>query len=68
VVADDKTKQFMDILNIELKRFSEQKRDFSQEFSEADFNYIVDGWQAKLKRCAAGDQAWGLFTAVKPSS
>lgn len=66
VVADDRTKQFIDILNNELERFDEQKSEFLHQFNEHDFDYIVSGWQAKLVRCASGDQAWGLFTATKP--
>ena len=31
-----------------------------------EFDYIVDGWTAKIKRCSAGDQAWGYFVAKKP--
>ncbi|KAJ6644490.1 Phosphoethanolamine N-methyltransferase 3 [Pseudolycoriella hygida] len=66
VEADDKTGQFIDILKDELKRFKEGKKGFLQQFEEHDFDYIVSGWEAKLVRCAAGDQAWGLFTAKKP--
>lgn len=66
VVADDRTDQFIDILEAELERFNEGKSQFLHQFKEYDFDYIVNGWQAKLKRCAAGDQSWGLFTATKP--
>jgi phosphoethanolamine N-methyltransferase len=66
VVADDQTSQFINILNTESKQFVEKKRDFLQKFSEADFNYILDGWRAKVERCSDGDQAWGYFTANKP--
>lgn len=66
VVADDRTKQFVDILQVELDRFNEQKEEFLDQFEENDFDYIVSGWEAKLERCSSGDQAWGLFTATKP--
>jgi len=66
VQAIDKTSLFMDILQIELKRFMEQKSGFLEQFKESDFEYIVEGWKSKLERCGAGDQAWGLFTATKP--
>lgn len=65
MVADDRTSQFVDILNVELKGFNERKSEFLQQFEEHYFDYIVNGWKAKLVRCAAGDQAWGLFTARK---
>lgn len=65
-MADDRTNQFVDILHTESKKFVEQKEDFMKQFSEADFMYILNGWKAKIERCTAGDQAWGLFTADKP--
>lgn len=40
----------------------------SQEFDEAGYKYIVDGWKEKLGRVEMGDQRWGLFYAEKPSS
>ena len=27
---------------------------------------MVEGWEAKLERVAAGEQRWGLFRARKP--
>ena len=66
VVAEDKTSAFIQILEMELGRFEEQKEEFLGRFGLENFNYIVDGWKAKIKRCTAGDQAWGLFTATKP--
>ena len=36
-----------------------------QEFSQDDYDTIVNDWEEKLERCAAGDQKWGLFTAQK---
>lgn len=68
VVADDRTEQFVDILEAELKRFIRRKSPFLDQFDEHDFDYIVSGWSAKLERCGSGDQAWGLFTATKPSA
>ncbi len=65
-MADDRTNQFVDILHTESKKFVGQKEEFMMQFSEADFTYILDGWRAKIERCSAGDQAWGLFTATKP--
>jgi phosphoethanolamine N-methyltransferase len=56
----------MEILQTELKRFHEKKQEFLNKFSQADFNYIVEGWKSKVERCSSGDQAWGLFVASKP--
>jgi len=66
VVAEDRTTQFIDILETELKRFRNVKERFLRQFKEVDYNYIVEGWEAKVVRCRNGDQAWGLFTATKP--
>jgi len=65
VIAADKTKLMVDIMNMELDKFSEIKTKFIDEFSEQDFVYISQGWRDKLVRCNDGDQAWGLFTATK---
>lgn len=66
VVADDRTSQFIDILELELERFGEHKAEFLAKFHEYDYDYIVEGWKSKVIRCGNGDQAWGLFTASKP--
>lgn len=65
VVAEDRTTQFVDILNEELMRARANRAEFERETSEADYNAIVLGWEAKLARCAEGDQRWGLFLATK---
>jgi phosphoethanolamine N-methyltransferase len=68
VQAEDRTWQFVDCLNKELARMAdpECRSDFLKEFPEADLKYLEDGWVAKIQRCDHKDQAWGLFTAVKP--
>ncbi|CAG7827813.1 unnamed protein product [Allacma fusca] len=66
VDAQDLTSTFIDILNTEAKRFVSQKEEFLTRFSLQDFEYILEGWNAKVRRCSAGDQAWGLFIAEKP--
>ena len=67
VVAEDKNSTFMNILKMEVDQFYEQKEEFLSRFGLPDFKYIVDGWNAKIKRCTAGEQAWVLFTATKPA-
>jgi phosphoethanolamine N-methyltransferase len=66
VKAEDRTDHFVDVLKNELKRTYQNKKQFVEETSEADFNDVVQGWEAKLARCADGDQKWGLFFATKP--
>ncbi|GAQ87277.1 Phosphoethanolamine N-Methyltransferase [Klebsormidium nitens] len=65
VAAEDRTQQFMAVLETELARFAQAKDDFVADFSQEDYDYIVAGWEAKLARCAQGEQKWGLFTAQK---
>lgn len=66
VQAQDRTEQFVQVLNKELARTQEIKQEFIESFSEEDYNYIIDGWKEKLNRCSLGDQRWGLFYAEKP--
>jgi phosphoethanolamine N-methyltransferase len=34
-------------------------------YHQEDYDDIVNGWSAKLKRSSAGEQKWGLFIATK---
>jgi phosphoethanolamine N-methyltransferase len=61
----DETKRFIEILKDELKRFEVIKDDFTKEFSETDYNHIIEGWESKVVRCNKGDQRWGRFIAYK---
>ena len=65
VQAVDATDMFVECLNLELVRMNEIKETFVSEFSQKDFDYLVEGWSAKLVRCANGDQKWGIFYCEK---
>ncbi|XP_053541546.1 phosphoethanolamine methyltransferase isoform X2 [Ictalurus punctatus] len=65
VRADDRTAQFIQVIKSELKRAEEIKVEFIQEFSQEDYDTIVNGWTEKLQRCETGDQRWGLFCATR---
>ncbi|KAJ4848380.1 Glycylpeptide N-tetradecanoyltransferase 2 [Turnera subulata] len=65
VVAEDRTDQFMKVLQRELDTVEKEKDAFIRDFSQEDYNDIVDGWKAKLIRSASGEQRWGLFIAKK---
>ncbi|KAK6921298.1 hypothetical protein RJ641_014976, partial [Dillenia turbinata] len=65
VIAEDRTDQFIRVLEKELKSVEGNKQEFIRDFSEEDYNDIVDGWKAKLGRSASGEQRWGLFIAKK---
>ncbi|KAM3612427.1 uncharacterized protein V6R79_008077 [Siganus canaliculatus] len=65
VRADDRTAQFIQVIETELQRAETIKDEFIKEFSEEDYLAIVNGWREKLGRSKNGDQRWGLFHAVK---
>ncbi|XP_076449925.1 uncharacterized protein LOC143286185 isoform X2 [Babylonia areolata] len=65
VRAEDRSQQFLQVLQRELHTTQTIRQQFIQEFSEEDYNYIIDGWKAKIERVGEGDQRWGLFYAEK---
>lgn len=65
VIGKDETNQFVNVLNAELKQFALIKKEFVDEFSEKDYDYIVKGWKNKVVRCNDGDQKWGSFIGYK---
>ena len=42
IVAEDKTGMMIDIMNMELEKFERIKKSFIAEFSEKDYNDIVE--------------------------
>ncbi|PKA59669.1 Phosphoethanolamine N-methyltransferase 1 [Apostasia shenzhenica] len=65
VIAEDRTNQFLDVLQRELDAVEKNKEEFIRDFSQEDYVEIVDGWKSKLKRSKTGEQRWGLFLAKK---
>uniref|UniRef100_A0A0E0L5B8 phosphoethanolamine N-methyltransferase n=1 Tax=Oryza punctata TaxID=4537 RepID=A0A0E0L5B8_ORYPU len=65
VVAEDRTDQFLRVLQRELAEVEKNKEAFLADFTQEDYDDIVNGWNAKLKRSSAGEQRWGLFIATK---
>ncbi|KAK8943498.1 Phosphoethanolamine N-methyltransferase 2 [Platanthera guangdongensis] len=65
VIAEDKTSQFVEVLQRELDAVEKNREEFIRHFSKEDYYEIVDGWKAKLKRSKTGEQRWGLFIATK---
>lgn len=65
VVAEDRTEQFMKVLERELDAVEKDKETFISDFSEKDYNDIVGGWKSKLVRSSSGEQRWGLFIGKK---
>lgn len=65
VIAEDRTEQFLNVLQRELGEVEKNKDAFLADFTQEDYDDIVNGWNAKLKRSSAGEQRWGLFIATK---
>jgi len=68
ISANDETKLFVEILEIELDRLRTNKVEFLKRFTPKDYSDLEDGWTAKLRRCGntgKGEQRWGLFKATK---
>lgn len=65
VEVEDATEDFMKILLRESKWMDENKDDFINEFSAADWQYLQDRWEKKREFIRAGDMKWGVFHAVK---
>ena len=57
--AQDETERFINILQAEEARID------VQPMPEAMRNNMKGSWQAKVHRARAGDQRWGLFSAIK---
>ncbi|KAL5697414.1 phosphoethanolamine N-methyltransferase [Ranunculus cassubicifolius] len=66
VIAEDRTDQFVKVLQKELDVLEKEKGEFIRDFSEKDYNEIVDSWKSEVIRSSsAGEQRWGLFIAKK---
>lgn len=63
VKAQDRTDLFVQSLEKELVVAESVKKEFLQEFTQEDFDYIVNGWKDKLGRTK--DQRWGVFYGEK---
>ncbi|MBA0828330.1 hypothetical protein Goarm_013013 [Gossypium armourianum] len=65
ILAEDRTDQFLQVLQRELNQVEKEKDAFISDFSKEDYDEIVGGWKAKLIRSSSGEQRWGLFLAKK---
>ncbi|XP_037077046.1 phosphomethylethanolamine N-methyltransferase-like [Pollicipes pollicipes] len=66
VRVQDQADKFLVILRQELDQFQTQRQRFVTEFSEAEYQDMVTGWEQKISRASEGSQVWGLITARKP--
>ena len=62
---EDQTTAFIDSLRDELKVLNADRDKFLREFTENDFDYLVNRWVKKIQFCEQGDLIWGLFIAEK---
>ena len=62
---EDQTTAFIDSLRGELKVLNADRDKFLREFTENDFDYLVNRWVKKIQFCEQGDLIWGLFIAEK---
>ncbi|XP_052231332.1 uncharacterized protein LOC127844849 isoform X1 [Dreissena polymorpha] len=63
VDARDRTDLLVECLEKELIHLQSIQEEFVQEFSQSDYDYLVNGWKDKLGRTE--DQRWGVFYAEK---
>jgi phosphoethanolamine N-methyltransferase len=61
VDARDETARFIELL------LAEQARIDTLPIADEERGKLRQSWQQKIERARAGDQRWGLFSAVKPS-
>lgn len=59
----DNSEYFLEILKMELDRYIPKEAVIVHQFGEDEYKTIVKGWNDKIRRVTAGDQAWGLFMA-----
>jgi len=65
VKVEDIHNKFVASLTRELNKLYDRKKEFLQKFNSEDFDYLEEGWLAKLKRAKDGDQTWCLAYAEK---
>ena len=65
VEREDVTGSFLAGLEDDLGRLNERTDAFLGEYDRADYEYLVERWNAKITFCRSGDLKWGLFVARK---
>ncbi|KAI9114028.1 hypothetical protein K1719_015279 [Acacia pycnantha] len=65
VIAEDQTNLFMKTLQQELNALENKKDSFILDFSEEEYNEMVEKWKTKKNRGASGEHIWGWFVATK---
>ena len=55
-MAEDQTDMMVDIMQMELDKFSKIETKFVAKFSQQDYDWITKGWKVKVGRCTRGEQ------------
>lgn len=67
VVGEDWTMQFFaPALDKQVKEIESQKEEYLKEFSEADFDEMVNNWKTRVERFIRREQLSAWFCAKKP--
>lgn len=66
VTVDDESSRYRDALASELAALRADEAGFIAEFSCADYDTMVAGWEDKLACVTSGEQRWGVFVATAP--
>ena len=61
----DNTKRFVVALEAELQHLISMKEEFLQNFTQHDYEDLIQGWEKKITRAKQGYQKWGCFYAKK---
>lgn len=65
VQVDDRTSQFLQILNKELQHLENVQREVTEEFSVTDYRLLENTWKNKMVQCASGEHKYGVMYAKK---
>ncbi|KAE9414905.1 hypothetical protein Angca_009207, partial [Angiostrongylus cantonensis] len=66
IVVENITDRLKETVMEEKQRVEENKEDFTAMFSQAEYEALVSGWNAKLQFIADDNHNWNLFMAAKP--
>lgn len=65
VQAEDMSSKFLNILKEELKKLMDRKAEILKEFTQKEFDSVVEGWKSKIINVEKGYHVWGHFSATK---
>jgi len=66
VAVEDKTTELIQQLKDEHARLEKGKRQFLEEFSTNEFEYLLDRWRQKIEFCLTSNFEWVTFSGHRP--